>query len=125
MLLPIRVLCRIFANAISFNRDIGEDHIRAIGNQVVPLRRVAKVQIRNGTAMQTNGSEKDRTKDVNVHRVGIVPDLTVPVDCSATEYIHIFAAELEEGSRVLEGLVEGVLRPVSGVVGELDGALNI
>lgn len=89
---------------------------------MVPLRRIAKFQRPNGASIQADNSHQNRAKNKRILRVQIVPDLAVAVDGATTVHINIFAAELEEGRRVLIDLSERVGLPVIGIIGELDGA---
>lgn len=75
--------------------------------------------------MQPDDAEQDRAQDVDVLCEEVVPDLAVAVEGAAAVDVDVLAAELEEGGGVLEGVVEGVLLPVVGVVGELDGSLDV
>ena len=122
---PIGVLRRTRTLARSLNRDVGEYDIGGIGNEVVPLRAVPHVEIRNVSTLKTDGAEEDRTQDVDVLGVEIVPDLAVAINSSAAVDVDVLATELEEGGCVLEDLVEGVLLPVVGVICELDCALDV
>jgi hypothetical protein len=70
-------------------------------------------------------AEEDGAQDVDVGGVEVVPDLPVAIDGAAAVDVDVGSAELEEGGGVLEGLVEGVGEPVAGVVGELEGALDV
>ena len=122
---PIGVLRRTRTLARSLNCDVGEDHIGGVRNEVVPLRAVPHVDIRNVSTLETDGAKQDRAQDVDVLGIEIVPDLAVAIDGSAAIDVDVLAAELEEGGCVLEDLVEGVLLPVVGVICELDCALDV
>ena len=123
--LPISILRWIRTLARSLNRDVGKDHIGGVRNKVVPLRAVSHVDIRDVSTLETDGAEQDRTQDVDVLGVEIVPDLAVAINGSAAVDVDVLATELEEGGRVLENLVEGVLLPVVGVICELECALDV
>jgi hypothetical protein len=75
--------------------------------------------------MKTDRTEEDRAKDVDIPRVQVIPCLTIAVKRSTTVDVHIVTAKLEESSGVLESLVEPVLLPVVGVVGELNCSLDV
>lgn len=121
----ISVLRRIVTRTVSTNVEILKDDVGAVGEEVVPLRRVSQVEVGNGSAVQTDGAEEDRSENVDVFGVEVVPDLTISVEHTAAIDVNILAADLEEGRGVLEGLEEAVFLPVVGVIGELDVALNV
>ena len=75
--------------------------------------------------METNGAEQDRTEDQWVLSVEVVPYLPVAVERATAIDIDIFAAELEEGRRILECLVKAVGLPIVCVVCKLDCALDL
>ena len=75
--------------------------------------------------MQPDRTEEDRSEDVDILRVEIVPDLSVAVEHTATIDIHVLTAELEKGRCVLEGLEEAVRLPVVCIVRELDVTLDV
>lgn len=121
----VSVLGWVRGRAAAEDVDVREDDICGVGNQRVPLRAVAELQVLDSGALQADGAEEDWTKDVNVLGVEIVPGLAVAIKSSATIYIDILATKLEESGGVLEGLIERILLPVVGVVGELDHSLNV
>ena len=122
---PVRVLGRVVALAVPADVQVREDDVAAVGDEVVVLRRVAELEVRDAAAVQADRAEEDGAQDVDVGGVQVVPDLAVAVEGAAAVDVHVRPAELEEGGGVLEGLVEGVGLPVVGVVGELDVALDV
>ena len=121
----ISILRFVLAGRVAPDVEVVEDDICTVGQKVIPLGRVAKVKIRDGSAVQADCAEQDRTKDVDVLSIEIVPDLAIAVQHAAAVDVNIFATNLEERSSVLVDLVESVVLPVVRVVGELDVALDI
>lgn len=120
----VRVLGRVLGHGAARDVDVGEDDVGAVGDQVVPLRAVAQLQVRDGAALEADGAEQDGPEDVDVLGVQVVPHLAVAVERAAAVDVHVFAAQLEEGSGILEDLLEGIGLPVVGVIGELERALD-
>lgn len=75
--------------------------------------------------MQTDCTEKNGSKGVDVLRVKVIPDLAIAIESAATVNIDVFATQLEKGCGVLVGVVESVLLPVVRVIGELNCSLDI
>ena len=75
--------------------------------------------------METVDADQNRSESVDVCRIEIVPDLSVPVDGSATIDVDIVTSKLEECGHVLKAESEGVCLPVHGVVCKLDVRLDI
>ena len=121
----IGILGGVAACAGAGDIDVGEDHVSGVGDECVPLRAVAELQILDGRAFEADGSEEDWTKDVDILGVEVVPSLTVAVQGSTSVDVDVLATELEKGGGVLEGLEEGVLLPVVGVIGELNRSLYV
>lgn len=121
----VGVLRFVLAGRVASDIEVVEDDIRTVGQKVVPLRRIAKVEIRDGSAMQANCAEQDRAQDVNVFSIEVVPDLTIAVQHAAAVDVDVFATNLEKRSCVLVNLVESVVLPVVRVVGKLDVALDV
>lgn len=118
----IRVLRLVLAFAVPGNVDSVEEHIRAVRNKLVPLRRVAQLQRSNSPAVQADHSKQDRAQDKRVLSVQVVPDLAIAVERAPAIDVHVFAAKLEEGRCVLERVFKGVGLPVIRVVCELNAA---
>lgn len=121
----VGILGRVAARASARDVNVGEDDICRIGHEVVPLRAVAKLQVLDSGTLEANCAKEDGAKDVDVLRIKVVPGLAVTVEGTTTVDVHIFATKLEESGGVLVSLVEGVLLPVVGIVGELDGSLDV
>lgn len=121
----IGVLRRVVALTEAANRDVAENDVGRVRNEVVVLRGVAEVEVGDGATMQTDSTEKDWTEDVDILGVEVVPDLTITVNGAAAINIYVCPAKLKEGGGVLEGLVEGVLLPVVGIIGELNVTLDV
>jgi hypothetical protein len=121
----VGVLGRILAGAAAEDVNVGENDVSRVGDECVPLWAVAELQVSNSSTLKTDGAEEDGTQNVNVLGIEVVPGLAVAVKSTTTIDVDILATKLEEGGGVLEGLVEGVLLPVVGVVGELDGSLDV
>lgn len=75
--------------------------------------------------MQTNGTEENRSQNVDVLSIQIIPNLAVAVEEAAAVNVDVVATKLEEGRGVLEDLLERICLPVIGVVGELNITLDI
>lgn len=120
----IRILGRIVAFAEPADVDPVKQHVRRVCDEMVPLRRVAQLQRTDRAPVQADDAHQDRPQDQVVLRVQVVPHLPVAVQRAGAVDVDVFAAELEEGRRVLEALSEGVRLPVVGVVGELDVAVD-
>jgi hypothetical protein len=75
--------------------------------------------------VQTHSTEEDRSQDVDVLSIQVIPDLAIAIEESTTIDVHIIATKLEECGGVLEDLLESVCLPVVCVVGELDVTLDI
>lgn len=75
--------------------------------------------------MQTNGTEENRSQNVDVLSIQIIPNLAVAVEEAAAVNVDVVATKLEEGSGVLEDLLERIRLPIIGVVGELNITLDI
>ena len=75
--------------------------------------------------MQTHSTKQNRSQDVDVLSIQIIPDLAVTIEETTTVDIDIISSELEEGGGILEDLLESVCLPVVCVVGELDVTLDI
>ena len=121
----IGIFSRVLAHTAARDVDVGEHDICGVGDERVPLWAVAELQVLDRRALETNSTEEDGAQDVDVLRIKVVPGLAVTVEGTAAVDVDILASELEEGGGVLESLVESVLLPVVGVVGELDGSLDI
>lgn len=74
--------------------------------------------------MELDNAKQDRSQNVDVFGVEIIPDLAVAVKHAATVDIDILAAELEEGRGVLKDLAKAIGLPVVGVIAKLDVALD-
>jgi len=111
--------------AIATDVDILKDHVRAVGHEVVVLRRVTEVEVGDGTIVQADGAEEDGSENVDILSVQVVPNLSVAVEHASAVDVDVFATQLEESGRVLERLEEGVCLPVVRVIGELDVCLDI
>ena len=121
----IGILRFVLASRVASDVEVVEDDICAVGQEIIPLWRVTKVKIRDGSAVQADCAKQDRTKDVDVLSIEIVPDLAIAVQHAAAVDVHIFTANLEKSCGVLVDLVESVILPVVRVVGELNIALDI
>jgi hypothetical protein len=119
------VLRRILAHTTTSNVDIREHHIARIGDKVVVLRTVSELQVLDTSSFETNRTEQNWTKDVDILSIKIIPCLTVAVECTASVDVHIFATKLEKRGRILEDLIESILLPVLRVVGELNSSLDV
>jgi hypothetical protein len=75
--------------------------------------------------VETDSAEKDWSQDIDVLCIQVVPGLTIAIKGSTTINIYVVSTELEEGSGILESLVECILLPVISVVRELNRALDI
>jgi len=75
--------------------------------------------------VQTDSTEEDRSENVDVLSIQIIPDLAIAIKETTTVDIHIIASQLEECSGILEDLLESIRLPVVGIVGELNITLNI
>lgn len=75
--------------------------------------------------MQANNTKQNRSQNIDVLSIQIIPDLTVAVEEASAIDIDIISTELEECCGILEDLLESVCLPVVGVVGELNVALNV
>lgn len=75
--------------------------------------------------MQTNGTEENRSQNVDVLSIQVIPNLAVAVEEAAAVNVDVVATKLEEGCGVLEDLLERICLPVIGVVGELNITLDI
>lgn len=75
--------------------------------------------------MQAHSTKEDRSQDVNVLSIQIIPDLTIAVEETTTIDIDIISSQLEESCGILEDLLESICLPVVCVVGELDITLDI
>jgi hypothetical protein len=121
----VGVLGWILALAAAEDVDAREQHVGGIGEQSVPLRAVAQVKVFDSPSFQADDAHQDGAQNQCVLRVEIVPGLAVTVKGTAAVNVDILTTELEEGGRVLKSLVESILLPVVGVVGELNGPLNV
>ena len=119
------VLGWVLALTGSRDGDVREQDIGAVGDPVVVLRAVAEVQVLDSRVVQADSTEEDRSENVYVLSIQIIPDLAVAVKETTTIDVHIISTELEECGGVLEDLLESVRLPVVCVVGELDVTLNI
>lgn len=122
----IRVLSS-HGRVLGISRDVDAiiENVCRVGDEVVPLWGIAQVQRANGTPIQTNNAKQNRAEDKSVLCVQIVPDLTITVQSAASINVHVLTTELEEGRCILEDLLESIRLPVIGIVGELDGSLDI
>ena len=75
--------------------------------------------------METNGTEENGSKNVDVLRIQVVPSLAISIKSAATVHVDVCSAQLEKGGGVLEDLLESVRLPVIGVVGELNVTLDV
>ena len=75
--------------------------------------------------MQTNSTEENRSQNVDVLGIQIIPNLAVAVEEAAAVNVDVVSTKLEESRGVLEDLLERVCLPVIGVVGELNITLDI
>lgn len=121
----ICILRFVFAGRVASNVEVIEDDIRTVSQEVIPLRRVTKVEIRDRSAMQANCAEQDRAQDVDVLSIEVVPYLTIAVQHAAAVDVDVFTTNLEKRRGVLVNLVESVVLPVVRVVGKLNVALDV
>lgn len=75
--------------------------------------------------MQTNGTEENRSQNVDVLSIQVIPNLAVAVEEAAAINVDVVSAKLEESRGVLEDLLERIRLPIIGVVGELNITLDI
>lgn len=75
--------------------------------------------------MQANDTKQNRSQDINVLRIQVIPDLAIAVEEASTIDIHVVSAELEECCGILEDLFEGVCLPVISIIGELHITLDV
>jgi hypothetical protein len=123
--LPVSVLGLVLAYTATSNVDVGENNLSGVGHEGVPLGAVSELQIFDARLVETNGTKENGADDVDVFGEEIVPNLAVAIESAASVNVDVFTAKLEEGRRVLEGVLEGVLLPVISVVGELKSTLDI
>lgn len=74
--------------------------------------------------MEANGPKENRSQDILVLRIEIVPHLAVTVQHPAAIDVDIVATELEEGGGILIDLLETVFLPVLCIIRKLDVALD-
>jgi hypothetical protein len=120
----ICILGHILAAAKSRDINSIKQHISGIGHEVVPLRRIAKLERTNGATLQSDDTHQNGTQDESILCIQIIPDLTISIEGTIAIHIDILAAELEEGRGVLVDLLESICLPVIGVIGELNMALD-
>lgn len=75
--------------------------------------------------MESINADQNRTESIDVCRIKIVPDLSVPIDSAATVDVDIIASKFEESCHILEAEFERVCLPVHSIVRELNVRLNI
>lgn len=119
------VLCNVLALTGTRDGDVGENDVAAVGDPVVVLGAVAEVQVLDSRVVQANSAEENRSQNVDVRSIQVIPDLTIAIEEATTVDIHIIATKLEKGSGILEDLFEGIRLPVVGVIGELNIALDV
>ena len=118
----IRILRLILTTTIPRNINAIEQHIRTIGNKLIPLRRIPQLQRADRTPVQSDNADENGPQDERILCIQVVPDLAVTVEFTTAVDVDVCAAEVEEGGCVLEGVFEGVLLPVICVWGEGDFA---
>ena len=75
--------------------------------------------------MQTHSTKQNRSQDVDVLSIQIIPDLAVTIEETTTVDIDIISSELEEGGGILEHLLKSIGLPIIRVVGELNRSLDV
>jgi hypothetical protein len=120
----ISVLGRVSAAAKSRDINAIEEDVGRIGNEVIPLRRVTKLERADGTPIEPNDTHQDRAQDKSITRIQIIPDLPITIKGTVTVHVYVFTTELEERRGILVNLLEGVGLPIISVIAELDMALD-
>ena len=101
-------------------------HIARVGDDVVPERRIAHLDIAHAAPFQPDDGEQDRPLEFLVVDVFVPPCLTVPFYSPGAVDVDVAATEDEERSCILVLEVEGVGLPVCEVIGgEGQGALDV
>lgn len=111
--------------AVRIDGQIVVCDITAVRDDVEPIGRVDEVDVSHTTTFQADDREQDWSHDGRIDLKKFPPDLPLSVNSPAAVDIDVFAANLEEGGLILEGVLEAVGLPVVGVCREFDRALNI
>jgi len=56
--------------------------------------------------MKAIQAKENRAKSVNILRIEVIPNLTIPIDGPSSVDIDVVASQLEEGSHILENKSE-------------------
>lgn len=99
-----------------------KQHIRGICHEMIPLRRVSKLQRTDGTSVQPNNANQNGTQNEGILSIEVIPDLAIAIQGTITIHVDVFTTKLEKGGCVLVDMLKGVSLPIICVIGELDSA---
>lgn len=121
----ISVLSSNTVFAVSPDIDPVKNDVGRVGNKMVPLGGIAKVQRTDSTTIKSNNSHQDGAQNQSIFGIQVIPNLTIAVKRTSTIDIDVFSTQFEKCCSILINLLEGIGLPVVRVIGELDISLDI